>query len=78
MDNFITKYRIEIAKTVSFLLDLIFGIGFAYLIIHFGIIYLLSVQKLFNLSFLKISYILPMIIILMGIRIVYTAIREKR
>ncbi len=50
----------------------------SYLMLAIGIIYLLSVQKLFNLSFLKISYILPMIIILMGIRIVYTAIREKR
>jgi hypothetical protein len=58
MDNFITKYRIEIAKTVSFLLDLIFGIGFAYLIIHFGIIYLLLTipALIIDIIFTRIIY----------------------
>jgi biopolymer transport protein ExbB/TolQ len=41
MDNFITKHRIGIAKTISILLDLIFGIGIAFLATHFGLIYLL-------------------------------------
>lgn len=47
MEAFITKYRVGIAKTVSILLDLIFGIGLAYLIMHFGIIYsLLAIPAL--------------------------------
>lgn len=49
----------------------------SYLMLIMGIIYLLSIQDFFDLRFLKITYIIPIIIIIIGIRIVYITIKDK-